>query len=131
MLTHVLSVPNSYHLASRVSRIKVLPGHQDTAPHPVTLLCCGSTARCISLQRELRHFFSTLPSTSRPWHAAPSIASLHQQNCSGLVPHQLHHLPSPKMRLEMHDEEGRFKPDEFPELPPTKSCAGTTEGAIL
>lgn len=31
----------------------------------------------------------------------------------------------------MHDEEGRFKPDQFPELPPTKSCAGTTKGATL
>lgn len=31
----------------------------------------------------------------------------------------------------MDNEEGRFKPDQFPEPPLTKSCAGTTKGATL
>lgn len=67
---------------------------------------------------------SDAPSVPMRQHDAPSAAPLHQQNSSGLAPRQQHHLPPPKKRLKMHNEEGRFKPDQFPEPHLTKSCAG-------
>lgn len=67
---------------------------------------------------------SDAPSVPMRQHDAPSAAPLHQQNSSGLAPPKQHHLPPPKKRLKMHNEEGRFKPDQFPEPHLTKSCAG-------
>lgn len=75
--------------------------------------------------------FSTLPSISRPWHAAPLISSLINRTAHRPKLHQPHHLPSSQEGDETHDSEGRFQPDQFPELPPTKSHTGTTKDASL
>lgn len=94
-------------------------------------LRCGSATHYAALREELRTPFSTLPSTAGPPHVAPSVASLHQQNCSRTCFSPA--VPSltsrkGKRRLEMHVKD-RFKADQLSELPPTKNCAGTTEDA--
>ena len=113
-----MSAPNSYHLAYCVSRIKVLPGHQDTVRHSrlpsYAVVQQPNTSHCKEiLDTPSPHF--PLP----PGHGMllPQLHHCINRKAHRPVPHQPHHLPPPsKKGLEMHDKEGRFKPDQLPEL---------------
>lgn len=90
-------------------------------------LLCGSTVPFQLLLRELRHPFSNfLPPPDRGI-AAPLISPLinrtaHRPNAPPASP-----SPSSQKGDEMHDNKGRFQPDQFPELSPTESHTGTTK----
>lgn len=95
-------------------------------------LLCGSQSHYNSLLRELRHPFPTLPSTLRPWHAAPLISSLINRTAHRpMWAPPASPSPSSQKGDEMHGNEGRFQPDQFPELSPTKGHTGTTKDATL
>lgn len=92
-----MSASNSYHLVYHISRIKILRGHWDAAHHPYGV-CFNSPVHCTMS----RDHPSPLPRTPP--------ATLSPATKKG------------KWVLKMHIEEWSLKPEQLPELPPTKTA---------
>lgn len=105
---------------------KILPRHQDPGARP-SYPCRGSTIplqHTKSLDTPSPHF---LPP---PGHGCCSLNFItDQQNCSQTYAPPASPSPSSQKGGEMHHNEARFQPDQFPELSPKKSYTGTAKDA--
>lgn len=94
-------------------------------------LLCGSTVPLQLLLRDLRHPFSTLPSSSCPWHAAPLISSLINRTAHRPMLHQPHQLPPHKKGVKcMTTKEGFSQISSLSYLP-QKATLGQPKMTLL